>query len=95
VYEVKGLKNVIYMSLAIGMLFYSVPQLEIGQGPTLPAIFGIVWVCLALLVIAAHLHEILGVDEEQRKELLKVKRMKKWQMEQTLRGKRKILQIRK
>ncbi len=91
----KGMKNVIYMSAALGMLFYSVPQLEIGQDITLPTVFGIGWICLALLVIAAHLHQILGVDEEKRQELVRVKRMKRWQMEQMLRGKKKLLQIRK
>lgn len=64
----KGLKNVIYMSLALGMLFYSIPQLEFSQGFTVPSIFGIVWVCMSLLVIAAHLHEILGVDKERKEE---------------------------
>ena len=91
----KGLKNVIYMSAALGMLIYSVPQLDMGQGVTLPTVFAVIWVCLALLVVAAHLHEILGVDEEQRQELIRIKRMKKWQLEQALTGKRRILQIRK
>jgi hypothetical protein len=67
VFEMKGLKNVIYMSLALGMLFYSVPRLDFNEGLTVSTIFGIVWISMALLVIAAHLHAILGVDEEQTK----------------------------
>jgi hypothetical protein len=92
---VKGFKNVIYMSVALGMLFYAVPRLDIGQGITVPTIFGILWICLALVIVAAHLHEILGVDEEIRREQSRINRMKKWQIEQSLRGKRKLLQIRK
>lgn len=91
----KGLKNVIYMSLALGMLFYAAPRLEMGQGLTAGTIFGVVWIGLALLIVAAHLHEILGVDEETREELGRIDRMKKWQLEKTLQGKRKLLQIRK
>jgi hypothetical protein len=62
----RGLKHVIHMSLALGMLFYSLPQLEIHSELTLSTIFAVVWISMALLVIAAHLHEILGVEEEQR-----------------------------
>jgi hypothetical protein len=84
-----------YMGLALGMLFYAVPRLDIGAGFTLPNIFGIVWVLFALMIVAAHLHEILGVEEETKRELAKVKHMKKWQLEQMLQGKRKMLQFKK
>lgn len=91
----KGLKNVIYMSAALGMLFYSVPRLELTEVLSLQGIFSIIWVCMALLVVAAHLHQLLGVDEEKRRELKRIKKMKRWQLEQALQGRRKILQIRK
>ncbi|GGI44305.1 hypothetical protein GCM10008018_06440 [Paenibacillus marchantiophytorum] len=92
---VKGFKNVVYMSLAIGMLFYSIPQLNLTDMGSLPMIFSVIWIALAFLVIASHLHQILGVDEEKRKELSRIKRMKKWQMEQLVQGRRKMLQFRK
>ncbi|MFC5451963.1 hypothetical protein [Paenibacillus aestuarii] len=91
----KGFRNVVFMSMALGMLFYSVPQLEFREGWSLEMIFSIVWIGMALLVVAAHLHHILGVDEEKRKELNRINRMKKWQMEQTLQGRRKMLYFRK
>ncbi|WP_246078995.1 hypothetical protein [Paenibacillus piri] len=91
----KGTKNILYMGLALGMLFYAVPRLDIGSGLTLPTVFGVVWVVFALMIIAAHLHEILGVEEETKREIAKVKRMKRWQLEQLVRGKRKMLQFRK
>lgn len=94
-HAVKGWKNIVYMAVALGMLVYAVPRLNIGQGITLPTVVGSAWICFALLIIAAHLHEILGVEEEQRKELGRVKRMKKWQLEQMLGGKRKMLQFKK
>jgi len=92
---VKGLKNVVFMSLALGMLIYSVPQLDFRNGSTMATVFSVIWAVLSLLVVAAHLHQILGVDEETRKELRRINRMKKWQLEQALGGRRKILQIRK
>jgi hypothetical protein len=91
----KGFKNVVFMSLALGMLFYSVPQLSFRESLTLPMVFSVVWIAMALLVVAAHLHQILGVDEEKRKELSRIKRMKKWQLEQAVQGRRKMLQFRK
>ncbi|PZE21460.1 hypothetical protein [Paenibacillus xerothermodurans] len=91
----KGTKHIIYMGLALGMLFYAVPRLDMSGGFTLPAVFGIVWIAFALMNIAAHLHEILGVEEETKREMAKVKKMKKWQFEQMLQGKRKLLQFRK
>lgn len=91
----KGFKNVVYMSVALGMLFYSVPQLEFRDVGSLPMIFSSIWIVMALLVIASHLHQILGVDEEKRKELSRINRMKKWQLEQLVQGRRKLLQFRK
>jgi len=85
----------VYMGLALGMLFYAVPRLDLSAGLELPTIFGIGWVLFALTIIAAHLHEILGVEEETKREMAKVKHMKRWQLEQMLRGKRKLLQFRK
>jgi putative exporter of polyketide antibiotics len=63
----RGLKHVILMSLALGMLFYSLPQLDFHSGYLLPTVYSVIWIGLALLVIAAHLHEILGVKDEQRR----------------------------
>jgi hypothetical protein len=95
VIEVKGFKNVVYMGLAIGMLFYSIPHLQFREVGSLPMVFSVIWLVMALLIIAAHLHQILGVDEEKRKQQLRINRMKKWQMEQLVQGRRKLLQFRK
>ncbi|MFD0871884.1 Uncharacterised protein [Chlamydia abortus] len=91
----KGFKNVIYLSLALGMLMYAVPQLEVGGGWTMATVFSIVWIGFALLIVGAQLHHILGVDEETRQELGKIKQMRRWQMKQRLEGKGKLLQMRK
>lgn len=91
----KGLKNVVYMSVALGMIVYAVPRIDMSGTATLQTVFSIVWIAFSLMIVAAHLHELLGVDEEKRKELDKIKRMKRWQMEQLVKGKRKVLQVRR
>lgn len=70
-----------YLSIAAGMLLYAVPRLPVGNGLEAGSVFGIVWICFALLVIAAQLHELLGVDAEQRERLRQVKRMKQYRMQ--------------
>ncbi|SFM20467.1 hypothetical protein SAMN03159341_12053 [Paenibacillus sp. 1_12] len=91
----KEMKSVMYMGLALGMLFYAVPRLDIRSGFTLPTIFGAIWILFALMIVAAHLHELIGVDERKKQEIQRVKRMKGWQMEQLLSGRRKLLQFKK
>lgn len=71
----KTWKNVIYLSLALGMLIYAIPRLSIGGSLTLPTVFGILWIVFALVVVAAHLHRIIGVDEVQEKELRQVRQV--------------------
>ena len=78
----KNYKNLIYLVLAIAMLVYAVPQLEIGGELTKSTIFALVWLSFALLVIASNLHVILGVKEETKSRLASVKRMRTWQTEQ-------------
>lgn len=91
----KEMKPIIYMGLTLGMLFYAVPRLDIQGGSPLAAIFGITWIAFALVIVAAHLHELLGVEEEAKRQISKVKRMKRWQLEKTIQGKGKMLQFKK
>ncbi|BCG58471.1 hypothetical protein [Paenibacillus sp. URB8-2] len=68
-------KHVVYLALALAMLLYALPKLS-PDGPTPVFVFGAVWVAFALLVIAAHLHFIIGVDEEKKKRLEVVRKAK-------------------
>lgn len=91
----KGIKNILFIGLTLGMLIYAVPKLNAGLDWSLESVFGLGWIAFALLVVAAHLHQLLGVEEETKRELLKVKRMKRWKLEQALQGRRKLLQVKK
>jgi hypothetical protein len=80
----KSVYSVICLSVALGLLLYAVPRLEIGQGLTLSGIFSIVWLGMILLIIAAHLHRLLGVDEETQQEMDRVRLYKQWRTRQWL-----------
>ncbi len=58
--------SMFYLVCAIGMLLYALPRLKVGEGLSLPTIFGVIWISMALLIIAAHLRIVLRVDREQR-----------------------------
>ncbi|MEB3100546.1 hypothetical protein [Ferviditalea candida] len=81
----RAMKSVISLIAALGMLIYAVPRLEIGQGFTPPTIYGIVWIGFSLLVIAAHLHELLGVDEQTRDRLDRLNTYARWKLERRIR----------
>lgn len=91
----KGTKNIVFMGLALGMIAFAVPNIDLRAWTSPGTIFGVVWIAFALLVVAAHLHELLGVEEEQQRKLLQIKRMKRWQLQQAMTGKRKVLQVRR
>ncbi|MDT3425143.1 hypothetical protein J2Z22_000656 [Paenibacillus forsythiae] len=68
-------KHALYLVLALAMLLYALPRLS-PEGPAPVFVFGLVWVVFALLVIAAHLHFIIGVDEEKTKRMEAVRKAK-------------------
>jgi hypothetical protein len=81
---VKSWKNTVYLCAALGMLLYAVPRIAMGGGFTAETVFGAAWICFALLIIAAHVHELLGVDAETRERVRQVKRLKQYRMQQRL-----------
>lgn len=80
----KSVKPVMGLSGAFGLLLFALPRLEMGQGLTLPSLFGAVWLGMILLVIGAHLHEMLGVDEETRQEMDRIREYRRWRRGQRL-----------
>ncbi|MGG6313048.1 hypothetical protein [Paenibacillus macerans] len=78
-------KHVVYLILALAMLVYALPLISFEPGAGWISLFGAVWAAFAFLVIGAHLHFILGVNEEKQRELDKIRRAKyrelelKWQ----------------
>ncbi|GGH57821.1 hypothetical protein [Paenibacillus silvae] len=75
-------KHVIYLLVALSMLVIALPRISFAGGLDWVNIFGIVWVLFSLLIVGAHLHFILGVDEEKKRALEAVRRAKlrQWEM---------------
>ncbi|TCZ75316.1 hypothetical protein E0485_18175 [Paenibacillus albiflavus] len=72
------LKNILYLTAALGMLIYAIPRLVfMDQVESLQTLFNVVWLLFALLIISAHLHELFGVDQETRDELDRIAKMRK------------------
>ncbi|MFE4710347.1 MULTISPECIES: hypothetical protein [unclassified Paenibacillus] len=69
-------KHSLYLIIALAMLLYAIPKLSLANGPSWVFGFGVVWSVFAFLVIAAHLHFIIGVDEEKQKRLEAVRKEK-------------------
>lgn len=80
----REMKTVVYISIALGMLLYAVPKLDLGSGLRGSSLFAVVWICFAMLVLSAHLHHILGVDEETKQELKRIKKYRRWRMQQMI-----------
>ncbi|MDF2923022.1 MAG: hypothetical protein K0R57_1936 [Paenibacillaceae bacterium] len=80
----KSWKSLLYSGVALGMLVYAVPRLGLGEGMNAQSVFGVVWLCFALLVISANLYRFLGVDAETQERLRQVKRMKQYRREEKM-----------
>lgn len=78
----KKLPYAIYMALALMMVLIAIPRLELGGGWTLSTVFALVWIGFALLVIAANLYTLLGVNEETQQQLdrIRLAKRRKWQL---------------
>ena len=76
------IKHSLYLVAALAMLVYALPSISFSGGFTWTGLFGAVWAGFALLVIAAHLHILIGVDEAKQKALdeIRKEKMKQWQL---------------
>ena len=77
-------RSFLFFALAVGMLIYAVPRLNVGNGWTEETIFAVFWIAISLLLIAAHLHGWMGISEQTQKELDAVKRYKFWRQQQRI-----------
>lgn len=82
-------KHVLYLIVALGMLVYALPLISFQSGSGWVSLFGAVWAAFAFLVIGAHLHFILGVNEEKQKSLEQIRKAKyqQWELQWSKDGK--------
>lgn len=79
-------RTIVYLGIALIMLGYAVPRLPIGGGWTPESIFSVAWVGMALLIIAAHLHAWIGVNDKVEQDIQAIKRYKYWRLHQQWAG---------
>lgn len=84
-------KHGLYIAVAAAMIIIALPRLDISGGWNLPTVFGVVWLCFALMIIASHLHQLLGVDEAEKERLEQIKRVRKHEMQQLFQGRKSLL----
>ena len=58
----REIKSALYAALSLGILVYAMPRLEVGRGLVPETLFGVAWISMMLLIIAAHLRIALRVD---------------------------------
>jgi uncharacterized membrane protein len=68
-------RHVLYLLIALGMLGYGLPRLELGTTWELTNVFALVWTLFAFVIVAAHVNALM-LPEEKRKDLARVKRAK-------------------
>lgn len=83
-------KHALYLILALAMLVYALPLISFQPGAGWISLFGAVWAGFAFLVIGAHLHFILGVNEDKQRALnaIRLEKYKEWQVKWQEEGKR-------
>lgn len=77
-------RTVLYFALAAGMLIFAVPRMQIGGGWTEETIFSTAWICMALLIIAAQLYHLIGVNDKVEQDIKTLKRYKYWRIQQQI-----------
>ncbi|GIO68033.1 hypothetical protein NYE48_06910 [Paenibacillus sp. FSL M7-1455] len=80
--KAKKIKHSLYLIVALAMLVYALPLISFSGGWSWTSAFGVAWALFAFLVIGAHLHYLLGVDEEKQKTLdrIKAEKLRQWQL---------------
>jgi len=73
----RGIRTAVGAAVIAGMIVYAVPRIEVGSGDAARDVFALAWLGFALLILAAHLHRLLAVDEEAARELERIRRVRR------------------
>jgi len=76
-------RHVLYLLIALAMLVYAVPRLELSAPWSLMSVFGLVWILFALIIVTAHVNALV-MNDEKRRELARLKKAKALLWEQKL-----------
>lgn len=69
-------RHLLYLLIALAMLVYALPRLELAMPWSRMSVFGLVWTLFALIIVTAHVNALLFMNNEKRKELARIKKAK-------------------
>jgi hypothetical protein len=72
----KKSRHLLYLGLSVIMVVIAIPRISAGQGWSLETCFGLGWLTFAILVIAAQLHALIGLNEETEQRLRRIRHAK-------------------
>lgn len=74
-------RHVVYLALALVMLGIGLPEMRFAAEWSAHVVFSFSWAAFVLLIVAANLYALLGMDEDTAKQLQRVKLAKRlaWQ----------------
>lgn len=77
-------KSILYLILSLTVVFYALPRIPLIHTQFEAQLFSGIWLVFALLILGAHLDQLLGLDEEKRKRLQRLKHVRLREKEQEL-----------
>lgn len=77
-------KSVMYLGIALGMLLFAWPKLNVLLSWSQGSLFVIAWLGLALLIIASQLHFLLIASEKQEAKIQRLRRYRRLQWQQKI-----------
>ncbi|MGD9677596.1 MAG: hypothetical protein AB7V16_04390 [Vulcanibacillus sp.] len=78
------IRSFIYLIIALACIFYALPLIPFYNQDSLVTLFSAVWVGFALIIIGAHLNNIIDIDFKRKIELIKLEKYRLWKKEQKL-----------
>lgn len=66
-------KHLVYLIVALGMLFFAMMKLEQGGSGEGYRLFWYTWLAFSAVIVAANVNWLLFVSEEKRKQLAQIK----------------------
>jgi len=77
-------KSLIYFIVSLATMFYALPRIPLLGYNNGAFIFSIVWLLFGLLVVGAHLDQMIFLDEKKRKRLARLKKIRYRKQEQII-----------
>jgi len=78
------IRSFIYLIIALACIFYALPLIPFYNQNSLATLFSAVWAGFALIIIGAHLNNLIDIDFKRKIELIKLEKYRLWKKEQKL-----------